>query len=79
MHNIRKIDGDLYYIGCSDRRLQLFESAYPILEGISYNSYLLTDDKIVLFDTVDKACSTQFFENLQEFKEVPIKNLRFLS
>ena len=65
MHNIRKIDGDLYYTGCSDRRLRLFESAYPIPQGISYNSYLLTDDKTVLFDTVDKACSVQFFENLK--------------
>ena len=64
MYNIRKISGDLTYIGCSDRRLALFESAYPIPNGISYNSYLLKDEKTVLFDTVDKACSEQFFENL---------------
>ena len=64
MQNIRKIDNDLYYIGYSDRRLPLFESAYPIPQGISYNSYLLTDEKTVLFDTVDKACSDRFFENL---------------
>lgn len=64
MHNVRKIGSDLYYIGCSDRRLRLFESAYPIPEGISYNSYLLLDDKTVLFDTVDKACLGQFLENL---------------
>ena len=64
MQNIRKIAEDLFYIGCSDRRLQLFESAYPVPEGISYNSYLLKDDKTVLFDTVDKVCSCQFFENL---------------
>ena len=65
MRNIRKLDSDVYYIGCSDRRLQLFESAYPIPRGISYNSYLLIDDKTVLFDTVDKACTGQFFENLR--------------
>lgn len=64
MHNIRKITEDLFYIGCSDRRLQLFESAYPIPNGVSYNSYLLKDEKTVLFDTVDKACSCQFFKNL---------------
>ena len=65
MYNIRKLSDDLLYIGCSDRRLSLFESAYPIPNGISYNSYLLKDQKTVLFDTVDKACSSQFFENLE--------------
>ena len=65
MHNTRNIDKDLFYIGCSDRRLQLFESAYPIPEGVSYNSYLLKDEKNVLFDTVDKLCSCQFFKNLE--------------
>ncbi len=65
MYNIRKLTDDLLYIGCSDRRLKLFESAYPIPNGISYNSYLLKDEKTVLFDTVDKSCSAQFFSNLQ--------------
>ena len=65
MQNIRKITNDLIYIGCSDRRIQLFESAYPVPDGISYNSYLLLDEKTVLFDTVDKVCSCQFFENLE--------------
>ena len=65
MHNIREIDNDLFYIGCSDRRLKLFESAYPVPDGVSYNSYLLKDEKTVLFDTVDKVCSQQFFTNLE--------------
>lgn len=65
MYNIRKLTDDLLYIGCSDRRLKLFESAYPIPKGMSYNSYLLIDNKTVLFDTVDKACLAQFFANLQ--------------
>ena len=65
MQNIRKITDDLLYIGCSDRRIQLFESAYPVPDGVSYNSYLLKDEKNVLFDTVDKVCSCQFFENLE--------------
>ena len=64
MHNIRKITEDLFYIGCSDRRLSLFESAYPIKDGVAYNSYLLRDEKTILFDTVDKACAEQFYENL---------------
>ena len=52
MKNIRKITDDLLYLGCSDRRLQLFESAYPVPKGVSYNSYLLLDEKTVLFDSV---------------------------
>ena len=65
MFNIRNITKDLIYLGCSDRRLALFESAYPIKDGVSYNSYLLKDEKTVLFDTVDKACAEQFYENLE--------------
>ncbi len=65
MHNVRKITDDLVYIGCSDRRLSLFESAYKVPDGMSYNSYLLKDEKTVLFDTVDKSCDIQFFENLK--------------
>ena len=65
MHNIRNITEDLIYLGCSDRRLALFESAYPVKDGVSYNSYLLKDEKTVLFDTVDKSCSEQFYENLE--------------
>ncbi len=65
MYDIRKISEDILYIGCSDRRLALFESAYPIPNGVSYNSYLILDEKTVLMDTVDKACSGQFFQNLE--------------
>ena len=64
MHNIRKISNDLFYIGCSDRKLSLFESAYPVKDGMSYNSYLVKDDKTILFDTVDRVCAEQFYENL---------------
>lgn len=65
MQNIRNITDDLIYIGCSDRKISLFESVYPVKDGVSYNSYLLNDDKTVLFDSVDKNCSIQFFENLE--------------
>ena len=64
MHNTRKITEDITYIGVSDRRLSLFESAYPVKDGMAYNSYLLKDKKNVLFDTVDKVCAEQFYENL---------------
>lgn len=65
MKNIRNITDDLIYIGCNDRKIALFENVYPVLDGVSYNSYLLLDEKTVLFDTVDKNCSIQFFENLK--------------
>lgn len=65
MHNTQKITDDLIWIGASDRRLALFENVYPVPQGMAYNSYLLIDEKTVLFDTVDAAVSKQFFENLQ--------------
>lgn len=65
MHNTRKISEDLYWIGGSDRRIAKFEAHYPVPEGMSYNSYLLIDDKTILFDTVDKAIDKQFQENVE--------------
>ena len=65
MHCIRKVSDNLYWVGASDRRLALFENIYPIPQGVSYNAYVLLDEKTVLLDTVDKAVSEQFFENLQ--------------
>ena len=64
VRNVRRITEDLVYLGVSDRRLSLFENVYPVPRGVSYNSYLLLDDKTVLFDTVDRAVAGQFFENL---------------
>lgn len=64
MHCVKKITEDLYWVGGNDRRLNLFENVYPIPNGISYNAYLLLDEKTVLFDTVDKSVSGLFFENL---------------
>ena len=64
MHCTRKICDDLIYIGASDRRLALFENIYPIPNGVSYNSYLLKDEKTVLLDTVDHSVCLQFMENL---------------
>ena len=64
MQNITEISEDLFYLGGNDRRIALFESAFPVPRGVSYNSYLLKDEKTVLFDTVDLAVSELFFENL---------------
>lgn len=65
MYCVKNIKDDLFWVGGSDRRLALFENAYPIPNGISYNSYLLLDEKTVLFDTVDRAITGQFFENVE--------------
>lgn len=65
MHCVKKVTDDLYWIGGSDRRLVLFENVYPIPRGVSYNSYVLLDEKTVLLDTVDASISGLFFENLE--------------
>lgn len=65
MYCVKKINDDLFWVGGSDRRLALFENAYPIPRGISYNSYVLLDEKTVLFDTVDRAITGQFLENVE--------------
>ena len=65
MHCIRKVTDDLLWIGASDRQHPHFEAVLPIPNGMSFNSYLLLDEKTVLFDTVDRAVQGQFFENLE--------------
>ncbi|MCC8026505.1 MAG: FprA family A-type flavoprotein [Clostridium sp.] len=65
MYCVKKMNEQLFWVGGTDRRLALFENAYPIPKGISYNAYLLTDEKTVLFDTVDRAIAEQFFENIE--------------
>ena len=64
MYCVKKMTEDLYWVGASERRLNLFENAYPLTNGVSYNSYLLLDEKTVLIDTVDKSVSGLFFENV---------------
>lgn len=66
MYCYRKVTDDLYWIGGNDRRLALFEGVYQIPRGVSYNSYLLMDEKTVLLDTVDKAVKGVFFENIEK-------------
>lgn len=65
MHCVRKVTEDLYWVGGNDHRLALFENIHPIPRGVSYNSYLLLDEKTVLFDTVDWSIGRQFLENLE--------------
>lgn len=64
MQCTRKITNDVTWVGCNDRRLALFENLFPIPRGISYNSYLIMDEKITLMDTVDASVTAQFMENI---------------
>ena len=65
MECTRKITEDLVYVGASDRRISKFENIFPIAKGVSYNSYVLLDEKTVLFDTADYSVGRQFFENVE--------------
>lgn len=64
MHCVRKVTDDIFWIGGSDRKLTKFENLFPIPRGVSYNSYVIMDEKTVLMDTVDHAISREFIENL---------------
>ena len=55
MHCTKKITSDMTWVGADDRRLAFFEGVYGVPNGVSYNSYLICDEKTILFDTVDKA------------------------
>lgn len=66
MYCIRNVTEDLLWIGANDRQHPTFEATYPVPRGMSFNSYLLLDEKTVLFDTVDRSVQAQFFENLEK-------------
>ena len=66
MYCVRNVTEDLYWVGVNDKRLHLFENIHPIPRGVSYNSYLLMDEKKVLFDTVDWSGCREFLKNVKE-------------
>ena len=65
MYCVRPVADDLFWVGASERHHPLFESAHPVPQGMSYDSYLLLDEKTVLLDTVDQSVQGQFFENVE--------------
>lgn len=65
MYCVRNVTEDLYWVGANDHRLHLFENIHPIPRGVSYNAYLLLDEKTVLFDTVDWSVCRQLLENVE--------------
>ena len=60
------ITNDILYIGTDDTTIDLFESQYPVPEGVSYNSYLILDEKITVMDTVDARGTEDWLSNLKE-------------
>ncbi len=60
-----QIVNDIKYIGVNDKKLDLFEGQYIIPNGIAYNSYVVLDEKIAVFDSVDIRCADEWFLNLQ--------------
>lgn len=53
------------YIGCDDHEIDLFESQYKVPNGISYNSYVILDEKIAVMDTADERVTAEWFSNLE--------------
>lgn len=62
---IRQVTQDIAWVGGSDRRLALFENLFPLRDGVSYNSFLIVDEKTALIDTVDASIAREFLENIQ--------------
>ena len=61
-----KISEDIIYIGADDKTIDLFESQYIVPNGISYNSYLIKDNKNVIMDTIDRRKTDEWLENLEK-------------
>ena len=63
---IKKVTNTIYYIGVNDHKIDLFEGQYQVLNGISYNSYLIEDEKIAIMDTVDEHFSLEWLKNIED-------------
>ncbi len=64
MYSVRKVTDDVTWIGADDRSLDIFEGMFPIPNGVSYNSYIIEDEKIIIMDTCDSTVADQYWENL---------------
>ncbi|WP_372773295.1 FprA family A-type flavoprotein [Mangrovibacterium sp.] len=63
MHQVKLAD-NIYYLGYNDRRTHLFENIWPIPHGVSYNSYLIDDEKVALVDTVERGFIDDYLEDI---------------
>ena len=76
MLDLLKVKEDIYYVGASDRKIRQFENYIPLTNGVSYNSYLIVDEKTCLLDTVDFSCVREFLDNIK--KALNGRNLDYL-
>lgn len=65
MNNTIKVTDSLHYVGVNNHFLPKFENLFPLPEGVSFNSFVLLDEKTVLFDTVDASATDQFLDNVK--------------
>lgn len=66
---MNKIANEIYYIGVNDHEIDLFEGQYDVPNGMAYNSYIILDEKIAVFDTVDGNFTDQWLENISNTLE----------
>ena len=65
----KKLTNRIYYVGVDDKDIDLFEGQYVVPDGISYNSYVIKDEKIAVMDTVDLSKCEEWLENLENVLE----------
>jgi len=63
---MKKVTNDIFYVGVNDHQVDLFEGQYVVPNGMAYNSYVVLDDKVTVFDTVDANFTHQWLDNVAE-------------
>ena len=63
---MQKLNDNIYYIGVNDRTTHLFESMWPLPKGVSYNSYLIDDEKVAVVDCVGQDFFEEYLQNIRE-------------
>src|SRR5699024_8258145 len=61
----KEVYKDIYWVGANDRRLKRFENMFPLTNGVTYNSFLIRDEKNVVMDSVDGSVARQYLENIE--------------
>jgi len=65
MQNTVEVSGKVHWIGTNDRRTHLFENMWPLEHGVSYNSYIINDEKVALVDTVEIGTASEYLDNIK--------------
>ena len=63
---MKKVTNDIFYVGVNDHQIDLFEGQYDVPNGMAYNSYVVMDDQITVFDTVDQHFGQEWLTNIKE-------------